>query len=359
MIPRLGSIILTTQCNFRCSHCAVTDSKYKNMTMHNDLLNKALCFFKKLNTIKVVVFTGGEPTLYYDLLKKGIEKASKYGFITRLVTNGWWGHNEKLAQCMIEEMSKLGLNEINISFDDFHSKFNKIECVANIVKYALEYGLRIGIGILVLPNSKYNKNVILMKLSKILNLEKNELERKIYFLEDQPTPLGRATKLFNKCSEMFKHTPKLYLGCEDIMKTLAILPNGDVKSCCGHAIFHLCGEKDIFYLGNLAFEEIDVIVNRVKKAQGNILYWWLHMQGPIRILTKLGIKEKIKIVSPCQACYIISTKYLAEVKKYIMNNYKEIIVNDIILSDNLKRLERVLYETGIIYELQKIAMVKR
>jgi MoaA/NifB/PqqE/SkfB family radical SAM enzyme len=67
-------------------------------------------------SIQVVVFTGGEPTLYPERIKYAFE----LGFTVRLVTNAWWAGNYEEAKTFLEELHSYGLKELNISYDDFH-----------------------------------------------------------------------------------------------------------------------------------------------------------------------------------------------------------------------------------------------
>ena len=57
---------------------------------------------------KVVVFTGGEPTLKMENLLTGIEKATSFGLVTRVVTNAHWAHTDKVADRCVTNLVKAG-----------------------------------------------------------------------------------------------------------------------------------------------------------------------------------------------------------------------------------------------------------
>ena len=83
-------------------------------------------------SIEITVFTGEELTL--KLLKEGIKYATDSGFIVRLVTNAWWASSREKALTFLKE---LGLKELNVSYDDFHSAFIQGRNIVNTVKAAL------------------------------------------------------------------------------------------------------------------------------------------------------------------------------------------------------------------------------
>jgi pyruvate-formate lyase-activating enzyme len=64
--------------------------------MSEELLSDALTQIKNLGLpagdgAKTICFSGGEPFLFYELLKSGVAKAKEMGFSTEAHTNGFWG----------------------------------------------------------------------------------------------------------------------------------------------------------------------------------------------------------------------------------------------------------------------------
>lgn len=91
----------------------------RDATLSHNRFCKVIDDAYDIPSIRVVVFTGGEPTLYPSL-KSGIEYASDNGFIVRLVTNAWWASSYKKSIEFLEDLHSRGLAELNISYDDFH-----------------------------------------------------------------------------------------------------------------------------------------------------------------------------------------------------------------------------------------------
>lgn len=345
MIPLVGVVIVTTKCNFACEHCSVRGSPYGKYTITRELIGKFIDELSSIPSVKLVAFSGGEPTLYLDELLYGIEYAHKKGFITRLVTNAWWARTYEEANKLIGVFKAHGLDEINVSYDDFHAKFIKVDNVANLVKAALENSLRVAIGVICLLDSYYTADNIKKILSEKIGIPITELEKRVVFIEDQPTPVGGASDIYVTKTDKFVHNDiKCELGCVNIGRVLALLPNGDVKVCCGHAVFQQ--ENDPFLLGNIMNERL---INMVRKAQQTLFYWWLHLRGPKKILEKIGVREQY--VNLCHACEVIIKKYARQVYEYMLKHKYEILINDILLSDNITRLEKVLRKLGLFEKL--------
>ncbi len=69
-----------------------------------DVLRKVIDEAYYVPSIRVIVFTGGEPTLHPVHLRFGIKYASDRGFITRLVTNAWWARTYDKAREFLGEL---------------------------------------------------------------------------------------------------------------------------------------------------------------------------------------------------------------------------------------------------------------
>jgi len=73
------------------------------------------------NSLKKVVFSGGEPTLLHSLLFDAITYCVKQGLNTRLETNAHWATTRKKADGMLGSLRNCGLSEIAYSLDDYHA----------------------------------------------------------------------------------------------------------------------------------------------------------------------------------------------------------------------------------------------
>jgi organic radical activating enzyme len=333
MMPSLFSIFLDYWCNFECKHCSVGSSPRTILPMPREILDKAFEGLKAVPTAKVVVFTGGEPTLRLEMLLEGIRMAKEKGLRVRIVTNGWWASSIPKAQEMVGKLKAAGLDEINTSYDDFHMPFTKFNRIVNLVRVSHAAGLAIGMGVIADNDAKYNTKTIRAELSQGLGIPEDELDDYVTILEDKPAPTGTGASLDVSQLDAGK---KLDLGCAEVMKTISIHPNGGVKVCCGHAMFYA---KDL-NLGNLNDESL---TEMLKRGQGNLLYWWLHMLGPKRILEKIGVKGTYSHI--CHACNELLTKHRDAAIEYLVAHRNDVMANDVLLSDTMRHVAQVVLES--------------
>ncbi len=81
--------ILTYACNFECDHCFLYCSPRSRGTFTISQVNNLLDQAKETNTIEWIFFEGGEPLLFFPLLKESIFQASSRGFKVGVVTNAY------------------------------------------------------------------------------------------------------------------------------------------------------------------------------------------------------------------------------------------------------------------------------
>jgi len=301
MLPSSLVFLLTLKCNFKCDHCSVSAGPERNETITNELLKLTIEQAYFIPSIRTIIFTGGETTLFPNLLKNGLIYAQRKGFKTRMVTNAWWAASIDKTKKFLETLVKCGLNEINISYDDFHApyleKFGGIQNIINVIKVAKNIGLDVLIGLGLISKSKITSAYLRQKLIEY------GINDEIRILEDYVFPLGRARESLP--NNIFIPDPQLEKmnGCEDAGRTLAIMPNGDVLFCCGHII--ATEASKIATIGNL--NHGDTLSELIDRMQRNILYWLLYFKGPSWIIKK--IRQEKKIYRHCEGCYYLATEY--------------------------------------------------
>jgi pyruvate-formate lyase-activating enzyme len=300
MIPQGLAFVLTYKCNFLCDHCSVSAGPERREVLAADYLRQVIEQAYFLPSIRVVVFTGGEPTLHPELLLEGIKLAREKGFVTRLVTNAWWAETPEKARDFLQNLRAGGLNELNVSYDDFHlpylEAFGGEPNVVNAVRAATELGMTVLTGAVLHPGAKV-KTAYLRQLFQKAGI----YDAKIKFLEDFVFPLGRARQKLSTHFFICDVQKRERGACQDAGQTLVVLPDGKVLFCCGHIINSWA--QEIFTVDSLAsgapLSEI------VAQMQRNVLYWWLHLEGPEAVLTELGMEKKF--YRKCEACFYLST----------------------------------------------------
>jgi len=326
MFHQVISIMTDYQCNFECAHCSVGSSPKTKMPMPWELYMDLIRQLRQVDGIKVVCFTGGEATLRKEWLLDAIAVATQAGFRTRVVTNGWWARTPEKARQMVQELREAGLEELNTSYDDYHAPFAPMEKIVNLVRATLETDMRLAIAVVNDANAVHSGERIRDELVAGIPISIEQLQSRVFFIEDGPTPSGTGQDLDVKYVN--RH---IEVGCSDIGKSISIHPNGLVKACCGHAMF----ETPDLTIGSLYNEPLQ---NMLDRCSHNLLYWWIHSYGPKKILDRLGIGGEY--ASQCHACYALlaTPEHRAKLHAFMHEHRDDIFVNDVLLGDSLSRM---------------------
>lgn len=299
MIPQVLAFITTYRCNFSCDHCSVAAGPERREVLAAGVMQRVIEQAYALPSIRVIVFTGGEPTLYPELIQEGIKLAHEKGFVTRLVTNAWWAQTAEKAYRFLQDYRAAGLDELNISYDDFHAKylesFGGERNLLNAIRAATELGMTTLVGSVLYHGARIRSGY-LRRIFKDAGIQ-----QEIKFLEDFVFPLGRARRklpLHFFPSDMEKREQG---ACQEAGHTLTILPDGKILFCCGHIINSKA--QAILTVDSMASGvSLPEIVGRMQR---NVFYWWLHLEGPEAVLAELGVEKKF--YRRCEACFYLGT----------------------------------------------------
>lgn len=116
---RFAIILLTRRCLFQCSHCDVFSSPYSSDTFTPIQIRK---LFQRLrNTgISDIIISGGEPFLYFALLRYALNESRNNGFRTTVWTSGYWLSSRENLEINLKILAESGLNQLLISSDQLH-----------------------------------------------------------------------------------------------------------------------------------------------------------------------------------------------------------------------------------------------
>ncbi|ASJ17315.1 hypothetical protein A3L04_09660 [Thermococcus chitonophagus] len=339
MYPLNLSFFVTYKCNYNCPHCSLNADSKKDLWLPIAVIKKFLKEGKQLG-FRVAIFTGGEPTLRLDSLLESIQFAKELGYATRVVSNGWWAFSEESAYNILSQMKEHGLDEINISFDDYHVTFFRqlwnIEplYIVHVAKASLDLDIRLGIAIIEDANSTINERFVINLLSQHLGRPYEAIKENVVIIKDVPARIGRGKHL---PTDIIPEREPLVSGCEDIGMTYGIHPDGRITVCCGHAIF----ESDFYDVGNWK-ENGTTLREAIDNASRNLIYWWLYTQGPKKILKKLKIHEKTTHL--CDACKMLMVDYKDILIEYLRGHRDEILVNDVLLNTRAQEIVKFVKE---------------
>ena len=112
--------LLTYACNFECDHCFLYCSPWSRGTFTIGQVTRVLDEGVKLGTVEWIFYEGGEPFLYYPLLRESVHRAAARGFKVGVVTNAYGAVSEADAELWLRPLADAGLTYLSVSNDQYH-----------------------------------------------------------------------------------------------------------------------------------------------------------------------------------------------------------------------------------------------
>ncbi|APV43937.1 4Fe-4S single cluster domain-containing protein [Dehalogenimonas formicexedens] len=117
--------LLTYRCSSACEHCFLFGSPDAEGTFTVAQLRAAFAQIAGVKSIDNVYFEGGEPFLYYPLLLEGLRLAKENRLKSGIVSNAYWATDPESAELWLKPLIDLGLGELALSHDSFHTPVGK------------------------------------------------------------------------------------------------------------------------------------------------------------------------------------------------------------------------------------------
>jgi hypothetical protein len=315
IVPESLIVLTTNQCTATCGHCCMNSSSKRRERVDHGLMLETITNFKELYNIKVVVFAGGEPTLLKGSLLSAISKCRQLKIVSRLVTNASWAINEAKATEGFRALYVAGLNEVNISCDDYHDPYIPFERIKIAWKAARKFPFRA----IIIANashkgSKLTPEYIQSQIDEELPLrfDGDGLEGSgtirdprtgtmIGMSNASLQRLGRATDAFRDDEVDTRHSDLVMnQPCPNAIKLPALTPEGSLVACCG---FELTGNP-VLDFGSLKTKNVEQAID---SANDNIIASIISRLGPgflVKFANKIspGIIPAKEYVGICEAC---------------------------------------------------------
>ena len=132
--------LLSYACTNECDHCFVYCSPNAKGTFTLAQIKAILEEIRKIGTVEIVYFEGGEPFLYYPLMLEGIKIAHHMGFNIGVVSNSYWATNPDDAEIWLKPLLQYNITDLSVSDDLFHSE-DKPE---NLAKHSMAAAEKLG-----------------------------------------------------------------------------------------------------------------------------------------------------------------------------------------------------------------------
>lgn len=323
---KLLAIMPTLTCTSSCKDCGSNSNPKISYKLNLDKVIESIFQAKELN-FEVVVFTGGEATLEWETLLKGVKYSSTLGLRSRLVTNAHWAHSLDQTKKCLEELIEHGLDNINFSTGDEHARFVPIKSVLNAIVTAIDLGLEVHVMVEYRSSRVITKDIILDH--PLLDSLSKEQRKKVNISESPWMPIDPMTAGFYAPGDTIDDkNVTLREGCPSILQSYIIEADGRIAACCGLGINNI----PELYVSNV--KEKKFLEKAIKTAENDFLKLWLRSKGPEKILAWASEKDpKIKwhniYAHKCQACQRVYKDPL--VRSVIQSKYQE-MTTDVIQS---------------------------
>jgi organic radical activating enzyme len=309
-----ASFLLTFKCTAKCRHCSYRGGPDR-VNDHIALADAKRWLTELVETqpFDWLTIHGGEPFLYFDILKQIIHKAAelevpKIG----IITNAYWAKEQKETEELLKELMDAGLNRITVSIDAFHQEFIPVERANTAVIAATNLGIeKVWVdSYFINPTELYNPYDQKTQ-SLIENLrDTNGVEFSKYMVDME----GRAADFLVGEKELSDNIP--YGTCQfpfwlggDLKnpKVIEIDREGNVTLCPG-----LC-------IGNAKEVSLSQILDSYDYRKHLIIHI-LANEGPIGLhnhAKSLGLQVAESFVDKCHLCYEIRRLLNSTYPKYL------------------------------------------
>jgi hypothetical protein len=328
------SIMPTFRCTAACQDCGTMSNPRQEARLDWDVIFEAIEQAAGAG-YRVVVFTGGEPTLAGPRLADAIRSAVSRGLHTRMVTNAHWANSDETASDRVRVYADAGLREINFSTGDEHVRFVPLDYIFRATQAAAQHGLTIAIMI----EQKSGRSLTLDSVLNDPRLVRTLREfpsAEIRVIESPWMPLDPDAKhQYPEGMTANRKNISMRTGCPSVLSTTTLQADGRLAACCGLGI-RLVPELQLGRFPELPLAEADRI------AGNDFLKRWIRTDGPESILAWAAqydesILWENRYAHQCQACLRLYTD--RRVRKVIADHYQEKIVD-------------VLFREWLLYHFQ-------
>jgi len=271
-------ILLTYQCNYECEHCFVWGSPRQVGTLTIEQVEGILIQAQDAG-VASIYFEGGEPFLYYAVLKKAVHMAADRGFSVGIVSNSYWANS--IADAIEWLRPFVGrVSDLSVSSDLYHCEKCLGENPQNAVVAAKLLGIPIGVISVAQPD--------------------DQAEESHGQLEEGESGVMYRGRAAGKLAERADHHPwEGFDSCphEDMVEPgrVHLDPLGNLHICQGISIGNLF-KKPLKQI----CEEYDV--------DSHPICGLLHSGGPAALVTEYNLSHASSYADACHLCFEARTR---------------------------------------------------
>jgi organic radical activating enzyme len=337
----------TYRCTSTCAHCHLRAGRDRpDRTISYDWTMSTIQDLKRLNNLELVVFLGGEPGLYPELLHRLAASIHDLGVGLRIETNASWAVDRAAAMKFLEPLVAVN-TQVMFSIDSFHEPFvdpaRVVEAIAVVAELGGAWNIEIPYLDFATQDNPHDRRTIQLrdeavksiehKTGLVLNTEIVSFEEgafsvrlfsqpNAYLVEGKVYFKGRGAHTLAPLvaqgrgvpAEVCDTVPWWGNGSQSTTELLALDPDGYISKECG------------IVFGNVEQQSMADILNGFDASQHPILSTLIH-EGPLglaRQAMELGYEMKADYADKCHLCQeareVLRVKYpqyLAPEQQYI------------------------------------------
>ncbi len=288
-------LFLTYSCNFECDHCFVYSSPRARGTFTFSQIEKVLQEAKKIDSLEIIYFEGGEPFLYYPLMLRSARLAAEMGFKIGIVTNGYFAVSAADAEIWLEPLQELEIVDLSISNDSLHYG----EESDNPATRALEAAKKLKIPAEVI---EIEEPVITEETGS----EENQKVKGAPVIGGSTLLRGRAVEKF--AADLPQKDWKVFKECP-----AEELENPGRVHLDSYGNVHICQGLSI---GNMTEEPLaEILLNY--QARNHPICRPLIEGGPAQLAREYGLEPRQSYADACHFCYLLRRDLLEKFPRYL------------------------------------------
>lgn len=306
--------LLTFRCPSKCKHCCYRAGPDRTGFIDLEQAEKWLTELIEIQPLQSITVHGGEPFLYFKVLKGIFKKAKEFGIQERwVITNGYWAKDAKVAKRKLFELKEAGLLCITFSVDAFHQEYIPIENVKTGIKAATKIGFeKVAVDSYILGTEYSDNEYNIMTRYAISHLKDFPNVRFAKFPVDLE---GRASDFLVDYVEPATEAPAgrcqfpFWLGGDlKNPEGIEVDHEGNVTFCPGICIGNAKDQSLIDIIKNYNYQKHPII--KIIAEEGPI--------GLLLLAKEKGYREDKKFINECHFCY--------EMRKFLNPYYPKYLV---------------------------------
>ncbi len=267
--PRILSILTTRRCPAACDHCSVGAGPREIDAIPVERIHRLIDEATRIPSLERIGFSGGECFLLGRDLDELVGHASRLGFITRVITNGYWAVSPRVARDRVAAIRERGLDEMMLSTGSFHQRFVSVDRVIAAARAAAESGILTRISIEACDQSTFDDAVLFESLADLVASGSVHLSRDPWIVDAG----GRGLADLSHDAYLDDVGSRGLGRCAQVLDVISVTSDQKLIACCGFPSEQL----PHLGIGSVSERTLDSVLD---SSPNELLKMWLHVSGP-------------------------------------------------------------------------------